>query len=80
MCKKSLVFLLTCYLSSIQILNAEPVKKIDVIGNSRLDKEAVIDYLSFNIGDNPTRIQIDSAVKALLGSDLFSNVQIGNGR
>ncbi len=79
--KSFLGYALLC-MSFMHTVHAEPVKKIHVEGNSRLDKEAVIDYLPFNIGDNPTRIQVDSAVKALLGSDLFSNVQIssnGNG-
>jgi len=65
-----------------QILSAEPVKNITIYGNNRLDQQAIINYLPFNIGDNPTRIQIDSGIKALLASDLFANVQIssdGNG-
>ncbi|MEM6603295.1 MAG: outer membrane protein assembly factor BamA [Pseudomonadota bacterium] len=55
---------------------AETVKNFAVNGNSRLDKEAIIRYLPFSIGDNPDIQQIDSGVKALLASDLFSNVQI----
>lgn len=73
---KSFIYFSAFWLSLAQILNAEPVQNIDVYGNSRLDKEAIINYLPFVIGDNPTRIQIDGGVKALLASDLFANVQI----
>ena len=75
---KSLVFFLGFCFSYSTFLNAEPIKNISVQGNSRLDKEAIMDYLPFHIGDNPNRLEIDSAVKALLGSDLFSNVQISS--
>lgn len=75
---KILGFLLLSCAFLVQNIHAEPVKKINITGNTRLDKEAIINYLPFGIGDNPTRTQIDSAVKSLLKSDLFSNVQINS--
>lgn len=68
--------LLMTLLGSGSFAHAEIVKSISVLGNSRLDAESVINYLPFNVGDNPTEVQIDSGVKALLQSDLFSNAQI----
>jgi outer membrane protein insertion porin family len=76
--RKILSFVSAVLMTITQVAQAEPVKNINISGNSRLDKEAIINYLPFNIGDNPNRGQIDSAVKALLRSDLFSNVKINS--
>ena len=76
--RKLLIGLFVFCTGFVQVLNAEPIKDIYVSGNSRLDKEAIINYLPFNVGDNPSREQVDSGVKALLRSDLFSNVKIAS--
>jgi outer membrane protein insertion porin family len=77
--KRKIVTLMSAFLLGFtQVAYSEAVKKIHITGNSRLDKEAIINYLPFNVGDNPTRTQIDSAVKALLRSDLFANVKISS--
>lgn len=65
-------------LTFLSSASAEIVKKIDVEGNSRLDQDAIINYLPFGVGDDPSDLQIDNGVKALLRSDLFSNVQINS--
>ena len=54
------------------ILSAEIVSSFDVQGNTRLDRQAIINYLPFGVGDNPNIQKIDTAVKALLGSDPVS--------
>ena len=74
--KITLSLFLVCLGIMTQNVCAEPVKNFSVVGNTRLDKETIINYLPFHIGDNPSVVQIDSGVKALLGSELFANVQI----
>ena len=74
--KKRYFSLLACLSLLPTTLYAEIVKSFDVKGNTRLDREAVINYLPFSIGDNPDVQKVDTGVKALLASDLFSNVVI----
>jgi outer membrane protein insertion porin family len=55
---------------------ADELKKIEIIGNNRLDKKSIISQLNFNIGDNVTSKDLNNALKKLHKTNFFSNVTL----
>ena len=60
------------------IVHAEDhiIDKIFVEGNNRIDAETVINYSGILLGDSYNETQVDSSLKKLYETDLFSNVEI----
>lgn len=54
------------------------VRDIQVTGNRRVEPETVRSYLQFNIGDSYDPYVVDSSLRALYSTGLFSDVQIDN--
>lgn len=74
--KKWVAFLLLALCGFTHLSYAEIVNSIDVKGNSRLDKETIIQYLPFTKGQDPSIEQVDGAVKSLLNIGVFSEAEI----
>lgn len=55
---------------------AAVVSRVEVSGNQRIDADTVRNYISIKPGKAFSSSDIDSAVKALFGTGLFSDVQI----
>lgn len=55
---------------------AAVVSRVEVSGNQRVDAETIRNYISIKPGKAFSSADIDSAVKALFGTGLFSDVQI----
>ncbi|MDX8517663.1 outer membrane protein assembly factor BamA [Mesorhizobium dulcispinae] len=58
------------------VAEAAVVSRIEVSGNQRVDAETIRNYISIKPGKAFSSADIDSAVKALFGTGLFSDVQI----
>ncbi|WP_035426723.1 POTRA domain-containing protein, partial [Asticcacaulis sp. AC460] len=52
------------------------VSAIRVEGNERIDSQTIVSYLPFQAGATVDAELIDTAVKTLYRTDLFSDVQI----
>ena len=52
------------------------VGKIVIQGNERIDPETITSYLPISVGDTVDSVKIDTALKALFRTDLFSDVKI----
>ena len=65
-------------LASVAVEQAEAavVSRIDVRGNSRMDADTIISYLSIKPGKSFSRLDIDDSVKALYATGLFTDVSI----
>ncbi|KQU89966.1 outer membrane protein assembly factor BamA [Mesorhizobium sp. Root695] len=55
---------------------AAVVSRVEVSGNQRIDAETIRNYITIKPGKAFSSSDIDSAVKALFGTGLFSDVQI----
>lgn len=55
---------------------AAVVSRIEVSGNQRVDADTIRNYITIKPGKAFSSSDIDSAVKALFGTGLFSDVQI----
>ncbi|KRB20031.1 MULTISPECIES: outer membrane protein assembly factor BamA [Mesorhizobium] len=55
---------------------AAVVSRVEVTGNQRVDAETIRNYITIKPGKAFSSSDIDSAVKALFGTGLFSDVQI----
>ncbi|CDX18005.1 Outer membrane protein assembly factor BamA [Mesorhizobium sp. ORS 3324] len=58
------------------VAEAAVVSRVEVSGNQRVDAETIRNYISIKPGKPFSSGDIDSAVKALFGTGLFSDVQI----
>ncbi|RWM26672.1 outer membrane protein assembly factor BamA [Mesorhizobium sp.] len=58
------------------VAEAAVVSRVEVSGNQRVDAETIRNYISIKPGKAFSSADIDSAVKALFGTGLFSDVQI----
>ncbi|AZO30511.1 MULTISPECIES: outer membrane protein assembly factor BamA [Mesorhizobium] len=61
---------------AISVAEAAVVSRVEVSGNQRVDAETIRNYISIKPGKAFSSADIDSAVKALFGTGLFSDVQI----
>lgn len=51
-------------------------KSVEVIGNQRVEKATILNYLDLPKGKSVSKKQMDSALKSLFNTDLFSDVKI----
>jgi outer membrane protein insertion porin family len=58
---------------------ADVVSRITVSGNTRVEAETVISYLTIKPGQSFSAVDIDDSIKALFATGLFSDVQITRG-
>ncbi|PBB37806.1 outer membrane protein assembly factor BamA [Mesorhizobium sp. WSM3868] len=58
------------------VAEAAVVSRVEVSGNQRVDAETIRNYISIKPGKAFSSADVDSAVKALFGTGLFSDVQI----
>lgn len=49
---------------------------IQVQGNERIDSETILSYLPLSVGDTVDPVKLDTALKALFRTDLFSDVKL----
>ena len=56
--------------------SGEIIEEIAISGNLRVDAETVLSYLPLNVGDEFDPATLDSALKALYATGLFSDVEI----
>ena len=54
------------------------VRSISVVGNQRLEPETVISYLPLRVGDPYDNEKLDDALRTLIETELFADVQIRN--
>jgi outer membrane protein insertion porin family len=59
-----------------QAVQSGVVNQIVIHGNERIDPETIRSYLPISVGDSVDPAKIDTAVKALFRTDLFSDVKI----
>lgn len=59
--------------------HAETVSRITVSGNTRVEAETIVSYVTIKPGRPFTSIDIDDSIKALFATGLFSDVQISRG-
>jgi outer membrane protein insertion porin family len=52
------------------------VGRIDIRGEERIDPETILSYLPIHVGETIDPAKIDSGLKALFATDLFSDVKI----
>jgi len=52
------------------------VGKIDIRGEERIDPETILSYLPIHVGETVDPAKIDTALKSLFATDLFSDVKI----
>ncbi|HEX4741874.1 MAG TPA: outer membrane protein assembly factor BamA [Caulobacteraceae bacterium] len=52
------------------------VGRIDIRGEERIDPETILSYLPIHVGEAVDPAKIDTALKALFATDLFSDVKI----
>jgi len=57
-------------------LQAQTIKAVDVRGNERLSKAAILQYVSSKPGDELSRVQVRDDLKALYHTGLFSDLRI----
>lgn len=69
------VFFITAIVQSHFAL-ADKIEKINIIGNQRVEKSTIREYLQLDIGENFTQPQKSDAVKSLYSSSLFENVSL----
>ena len=77
---------LALLLGGIEVTGAAPalaqaqqtgvIGSITVQGNERIDSETILSYLPLSVGDTVNPAKIDTALKALFRTDLFSDVKI----
>lgn len=53
---------------------ADELKKIEIIGNNRLDSKSIISQFGFEIGDNVDQHKLNNALKNLHRTNFFSDV------
>jgi len=58
-------------------VSAQTIRDIRVSGNKRVEPETVKSYLTFSVGDRYTAKAADDSFKALFGTGLFADVNIG---
>jgi outer membrane protein insertion porin family len=58
------------------VAHAEVVSRITVSGNTRVEAETIISYLTIKPGQSFNAVDVDDSIKALFGTGLFSDVQI----
>ena len=63
-------------LARAQAVQSGVVNQIVIHGNERIDPETIRSYLPISVGDSVDPAKIDTAVKALFRTDLFSDVKI----
>lgn len=52
------------------------VRAIQVEGNRRVERETVISYMEFNVGDSYNPARVNASLRALYGTGLFADVRI----
>ena len=67
------LLLCTCLISPA---SAEVLKEITIQGTRRIEDATVMNYLSFEKGQNVSSVDIDNATKTLFATGLFSDVTI----
>ena len=61
---------------AVSVAQAQTVSSIVVEGNQRVENDTVLSYVQISPGDVATADEIDTSVKALFQTGLFSDVQI----
>ncbi|WP_315928063.1 outer membrane protein assembly factor BamA [Mesorhizobium sp. SP-1A] len=61
---------------AVSSAEAAVVRRIEVRGNQRVDADTIRNYIQIKPGKSFSSADIDSAVKALFGTGMFSDVQI----
>lgn len=61
----------------VEAAQAQTVRKIDVIGNSKVDDSTVVNYLAVRVGDVATSPKINASIEALVATGLFKTVSVG---
>lgn len=71
------IFIATvCLFASLSSFAATKVTSIEVVGNQRVEKSTIINYLGFEIGDNFDEVVKSDAVKNLYATSLFEDISI----
>ncbi len=73
---KKLLILLFFATISISSLNAEIVKKIEIIGNDRVSNSTIINFSKINEGDDINSDTLNDSLKNLYGTKFFEDVNI----
>ena len=63
-------------LRSSAVAQTSAIRDISVSGNRRIEPETVRSYLKFSVGDAYDPAKVDSSIKALFATGLFSDVRI----
>ncbi len=74
--KKFKIFLIIFFLLSFKYLNAEIVKKIEIIGNDRISKDTIQMFSTVSIKDNIDEDDLNSILKNLYETNFFDDVSI----
>ncbi|MEM8627221.1 MAG: outer membrane protein assembly factor BamA, partial [Pseudomonadota bacterium] len=59
---------------------AQTISQINVEGNRRVERETVLSYLQFNVGDRYDPFQFDQSINTLFETGLFSDVRVRRNR
>lgn len=73
---KSLAFGSAIFLAVIRAVSAQSISEVDVVGNERLSKEAVLQYVATKPGQELNRLRIRDDLKSLYNTNLFKDIQI----
>ncbi len=64
------------FVSNVNLVHSEIIKKIDVSGNDRLAKETIVLFSQLEIGDDISSSDLNNAFKKLYVTDYFKNIKI----
>ena len=67
---------LVIFLFSTLCINAEEIKKIDVIGNDRISKDTILMFSNTNINQEVTNEGLNNILKNLYETNFFENVEM----
>ena len=73
---KILIRSLIIFLFSSLCINAEEIKKIDVIGNDRISKDTILMFSDIKINQEVTNDDLNKILKNLYETNFFENVEV----
>ena len=70
-------FLILLFFIQIAVkVNAEIIKKIEIVGNSKISIETMKVFGNFDIGDNISNSQMNNLIKDLYETNFFEKVEV----
>jgi outer membrane protein insertion porin family len=66
----------TLVLAFSNLIVAEEIQKINIVGNQRVEESTIIDYLGLKKGDDFSEFTRSDSVKNLYASDLFEDISL----